>query len=30
MIEDLFREINTNTGKGSYGLQEVIEFLKIM
>jgi peptide chain release factor subunit 1 len=28
MIEDLFREINTNTGKGSYGLQEVIEFLK--
>ena len=27
-IEDLFREINTNTGKGSYGLQEVIEFLK--
>ena len=28
MIEDLFREINTNTGKGSYGLHEVIEFLK--
>jgi len=28
MIEDLFREINTNTGKGSYGLQEVIEYLK--
>ena len=28
MIENLFREINTNTGKGSYGLQEVIEFLK--
>ena len=28
LIEDLFREINTNTGKGSYGLQEVIEFLK--
>ena len=28
MIEDLFREINTNTGKGAYGLQEVIEFLK--
>ncbi len=28
MVEDLFREINTNTGKGSYGLQEVIEFLK--
>ncbi|MDF2422306.1 MAG: peptide chain release factor aRF-1 [Nitrosopumilus sp.] len=28
MVEDLFREINTNTGKGSYGLKEVIEFLK--
>lgn len=28
MIEDLFREINTNTGKGSYGLQEVIGYLK--
>ena len=28
MVEDLFREINTNTGKGSYGLQEVIEYLK--
>ena len=28
LVEDLFREINTNTGKGSYGLQEVIEFLK--
>ena len=28
MVENLFREINTNTGKGSYGLQEVIEFLK--
>ena len=28
MIENLFREINTNTGKGSYGLQEVIEYLK--
>jgi len=28
LIEDLFREINTNTGKGSYGLQEVIEYLK--
>ncbi|MGY5149243.1 MAG: peptide chain release factor aRF-1 [Candidatus Nitrosopumilus sp. bin_68KS] len=27
-VEDLFREINTNSGKGSYGLQEVIEFLK--
>jgi len=28
LIEKLFREINGNTGKGSYGLQEVIEFLK--
>ena len=28
LIEDLFREINANTGKGSYGLQEVIEYLK--
>jgi len=28
LIEDLFREINSNTGKGSYGLQEVIEYLK--
>ena len=28
MIENLFREINNNTGKGSYGLQEVIEYLK--
>ncbi|MHA7733851.1 peptide chain release factor aRF-1 [Nitrosopumilus sp. S6] len=28
LVEDLFREINANTGKGSYGLQEVIEFLK--
>ena len=28
LIENLFREINTNTGKGSYGLQEVLEFLK--
>jgi peptide chain release factor subunit 1 len=28
LIEELFREINTNTGKGSYGLQEVIEYLK--
>ncbi len=27
-VEDLFREINTNSGKGSYGLQEVIQFLK--
>ena len=28
LVEDLFREINTNTGKGSYGLEEVIGFLK--
>jgi len=28
MVEDLFREINTNTGKGSYGLQEVIGYLQ--
>jgi len=28
MIENLFREINNNTGKGSYGLQEVIDYLK--
>ena len=28
MVEDLFREINTNTGKGAYGLHEVIEYLK--
>jgi len=28
LVEDLFREINTNSGKGVYGLQEVIEFLK--
>jgi peptide chain release factor subunit 1 len=28
MVEDLFREINSNTGKGSYGLKEVIEYLK--
>ncbi|MGY5142394.1 MAG: peptide chain release factor aRF-1 [Nitrosopumilus sp.] len=28
LVEDLFREINTNTGKGSYGLQEVIDYLK--
>ena len=28
LIEDLFREVNTNTGKGSYGLQEVIGYLK--
>ena len=28
LVEDLFREINGNSGKGAYGLQEVIEFLK--
>ena len=28
LVEDLLREINENSGKGSYGLQEVIEFLK--
>jgi len=28
LVEDLFREINTNSGKGAYGLQEVIDYLK--
>ena len=28
LVEDLFREINSHTGKGSYGLQEIIEYLK--
>ncbi|MCV0372615.1 MAG: peptide chain release factor aRF-1 [Nitrosarchaeum sp.] len=28
MVEDLFREINANTGLGTYGLKEVIELLK--
>ncbi len=28
LVESLFREINGNTGKGSYGLDEVIDFLK--
>ena len=28
LVEDLFREINTGTGKGSYGLQEIIGYLK--
>ena len=28
LVEDLFREINANTGKGSYGLQEIIGYLK--
>ncbi len=28
LVEDLFSEINANTGRGSYGLGEVVEFLK--
>ena len=28
LVEDLFREINSHSGKGSYGLQEIIEYLK--
>ncbi len=28
LVEGLFREINTNTGKGAYGLEEVIKYLK--
>lgn len=28
LVEDLFREINSHSGKGSYGLQEVIDYLK--
>jgi len=28
MIEDLFKHINTNTGLGSYGMKEVISYLK--
>ena len=28
LVEDLFKEINANTGKGSYGLGEVIGYLK--
>lgn len=28
LVEDLFREIDTQTGKGAYGLQEIIEYLK--
>jgi len=27
-VEDLFREINSHSGKGAYGLQEIIEYLK--
>ena len=26
LVEDLFREINSHSGKGSYGLQEIIEY----
>ena len=28
LVEDLFREVNSHSGKGSYGLQEIIEYLK--
>jgi len=28
LVEDLFREINSHSGKGSYGLQDIIEHLK--
>jgi peptide chain release factor subunit 1 len=28
MVEDLFRHINTNSGLGSYGMKEVISYLK--
>ena len=28
LVEDLFRELNSHSGKGSYGLQEIIEYLK--
>ena len=28
LVEDLFREINSHSGRGSYGLQEIIEYLK--
>ena len=28
LVEDLFKEINSHSGLGSYGLKEVIEFLK--
>jgi len=28
LVEDLFREINSHSGKGSYGLPEIIEYLK--
>ncbi len=28
LVEDLFREINSHSGKGAYGLNEIIEYLK--
>ena len=28
LVEDLFREINSHSGLGSYGLQEIIELFK--
>ncbi len=28
IVEDLFKQINTNTGLGSYGMKEVINYLK--
>ena len=28
LVEDLIREISTHSGKGAYGLQEIIEYLK--
>ncbi|MGH1567113.1 MAG: peptide chain release factor aRF-1 [Nitrosopumilus sp.] len=28
LVEELFREVNSHSGKGSYGLQEIIEYLK--
>ncbi|MDH3656556.1 MAG: peptide chain release factor aRF-1 [Nitrosopumilus sp.] len=28
LVEDLFREINSHSGKGSYGLKEIIDYLK--
>ena len=28
LVEDLFREINSHSGLGSYGLKEIIEYLK--
>ena len=28
LVEDLFREINSHSGLGSYGLKEIIDYLK--